>query len=130
MLYWRAPRCILLSSWTLLSRSARAFSLRSRSVLLLASSASSVGDNSDGWGAGGDVAMYASIKGSRTEGRSEMYLISVSIAGGSASRFVDRFKICGGSDFSSVVNSDFKVLSGSFKPRAPVKRWNITEKDG
>lgn len=60
--------------------------------------------------------MNASIRGSRTAVRREMYRISVSNEGGRAPMLVDLLRICSGSDLSSVVRSDLRVLSDSFSP--------------
>lgn len=67
-------------------------------------------------GAAAKVDIYASMRGSRVVGLSEMYRTSVRMAAGRPAREEERFRWCKGIDFRSVERSDFSVLSGSFKP--------------
>lgn len=43
--------------------------------------------------------------------------------GGRASGGVDRLRVCNGMDFRRETRSDFKVLSGSFRPARSISKY-------
>lgn len=62
--------------------------------------------------------MYVSIKGSRMDGRREAYRRSVRRTGGRADGDVERLRVCELIDLRRWMRSDFRVLSGSLRPRS------------
>ena len=72
---------------------------------------------SEAGGGAGNVGMYASMRGSRDEGGTEIYRISVSRARGRRPGVVERLSEERGMAFRRVLRSRVRVDRGNFNPK-------------